>query len=245
MSVSNKTLIYEQVQPVVLGNSQKGQDSLIQYTFNSVVGTTNKYYVEFGAMDGYQLCNTSYLREHQGWNGLLLEGNSNVFKDNLDINLHIEKITKDNICNLFKKFDVPIEHDFLCIDMDGVDYWITKAILEGNYRPRVIMVETNVRFEPEESFVLKYDENWIWNGIDWYGGSPYAFKKLFNEHDYVPVWIHIDDMIVVRRDVLEQNGYFEPDWSYVYPKSNVPLYSDHRSHDCFVSELDLNTWQKI
>ena len=245
--MSTKTLIYEQVQPITLRDSQKGQDSLIQYTFNSVVGTTNKYYVEFGAMDGYQLSNTSYLRESQGWNGLLLEGNHQdfAFGENPDINLHIRKITKDNICDLFKEFDVPVDHDFLCIDMDGIDYWIMKSILEGGYKPRVIMIETNVRFEPEESYALKYDESWNWDGADWYGASPYAFKKLFNSHDYIPVWIHIDDMIVVRKDVLEENGYQEPDWSYVYPQSNVPLYGGHILPNKFVSEVDLDKWQEV
>ena len=243
---SNKTLIYEQIEPCSLGNSQKGQDSLIEFTFNTVVGTTNKYYVEFGACDGYQMSNTSYLREHQGWNGLLLEGDPG-FPENESINLHIRRITKDNICDFFKEFDVPKEHDFLCIDMDGFDYWIMKSILEGQYKPRVIMIETNVRFEPYESMTLKYNPDWNWDGGKWYGASPYAFKKLFNEHDYIPVWIHLDDMIVIRKDVLEENGYSEPDWEYVYPRSNAPLYSDHvnRYTGVFTSELNLDEWQEV
>lgn len=245
MVKGNKKLIYEQIEPAVLGNSQKGQDSLIEFTFNTVIGTTNKYYVEFGALDGYLLSNTSHLRENLGWDGLLLEGNP-FYSENPNINLHNRRITKDNICDLFKEFNVPIEHDFLCIDMDGVDYWIMKSILEGNYRPRVVMIETNVRFQPEESFVLKYDEDWDWDGTDWYGASPYAFKKLFNSYDYIPVWIHIDDMIVVRRDVLEENGYQEPDWSYVYSKPNVAIYDVHRlPNGKFVSEMNPDKWQKI
>ena len=244
MTKSNKEFIYEQIEPIVLGNSQKGQDSLIEFTFNSVVGTTNKYYVEFGSLNGYTLSNTSYLRDEKGWNGLLLEGNP-FYSENLDINLHIRRITKDNICDLFKEFNVPLEHDFLCIDLDGMDYWIMNSILKGGYKPRVIMIECNVRFEPTESYALKYDENWNWDGTDWYGASPYALKKLFNSYDYVPVWIHIDDMIVIRRDVLEENGYSEPDWSYVYPQSNCSLYDGHRLDGKFVSELDTDKWQEI
>jgi hypothetical protein len=243
-----KKLIYEQIQPATLGMSQKGQDSLIDFTFNTMVGTTNKYYIEFGAMDGYQLCNTYYFREHQGWKGLLLEGNHQNFNftENFDINLHIRRLSKNTICDTFKEFNVPNEPDFLCIDIDGMDYWMVDSILKGCYRPRVIMIECNVRFEPNESCVIKYDENWDWDGADWYGASPYAFKKLFNSYDYVPVWIHIDDMIVIRRDVLEENGYSEPEWSYVYPKSNVALYDGHRlSNGKFVSELNTDKWQKI
>lgn len=236
-------LNYHNIIPQVLGNSQKGQDSFIEYTFDTF-GTTNKYYVEFGACDGYFLSNTSYLRNSKNWTGLLLEGSS-FFQENPSINLYKKHLTKDNICNIFKEFNVPLDHDFLCVDMDGIDYWIMKSILEGGYKPRVIMVETNVRFEPNESMVLKYDPEWCWDGVKWYGGSPYAFKKLFNEHDYIPVWIHIDDMIVVRKDVLEENGYQEPNWNYVYPQSNKPLYSDHRKENYFVSELNVNEWQEI
>ena len=245
MTKSSKSLIYEQIQPRTLGNSQKGQDTLISYTFDSVVGTTNKYYVEFGACDGYSMSNTSYLRQQKNWTGLLLEGN-NSYQENPDINLHRRFLTKDNICDIFKEFDVPQNHDFLCIDLDGCDYWIMKSILEGGYSPRVIMIRTNVRFEPEESMVLKYDPNWCWDGIKWYGASPYAFKKLFNQHDYVPVWIHLDDMIVIRRDVLEENNYQEPDWEYVYPKSNVPLYETHRMPGReFITEVNLDEWVEV
>lgn len=106
MAQSNKTLIYEQIEPCSLGNSQKGQDTLIDYTFNCVVGTTNKYYVEFGACDGYAMSNTSYLRHQKNWTGLLLEGNSG-YPENPDINLHHRFLTKDNICDVFKEFDVP------------------------------------------------------------------------------------------------------------------------------------------
>ncbi len=242
-----KQLNYHIVNPVVLGNSQKGQDSIIQYTLSNF-GTTNKYYIEFGAMDGYMLSNTSYLRENQGWTGLLLEGNHQdfAFVDNPSINLHIEKITRENICELFNKYGAPNDPDFLCIDMDGIDYHIMKSILEGGYRPRTLMIECNVRFEPDESYVLKYDTEWDWDGADWYGVSPMALKKLFNEYDYVPVWIHIDDMVVVRRDVLEEAGFEEPSWDYVYPKSNVPLYNTHYSKSRkFVSELDLEKWEKV
>ena len=123
-------LEYDKVQPVVLGHSQKGQDSLIKYTFDKI-GTTNKYYVEYGAVDGYDCCNTAYLRD-QGWTGLLLEGNGNI-PENPELNLHIRSLTKENICDLYREFDVPVEHDFVCIDLDSMDYWITDAML-NEYR---------------------------------------------------------------------------------------------------------------
>ena len=34
--------------------------------------------------------------------------------ENIDINLHRHKITKENIIELFKQHNVPIQFDFLC-----------------------------------------------------------------------------------------------------------------------------------
>ncbi len=233
-----KILKYHEVEPIVLGTSQKGQDSFIQYTFEKL-GVTNKYYVEFGACDGWRMSNTAYLRVNDHWTGLLLEGDPG-FTENPLINLHNRRITKDNICSIFKEFMVPNSFDFLCIDVDGCDYWMVKSILEGNYSPRVIMIETNVRFEPHESMVLKYNSDWNWNcdHTTWYGASPYAFKKLFNANDYIPVWMHLDDMIVVRKDVLQNSGYDEPDWLYVYPQSNAKLYEK-------ISEIKKDEWIEV
>lgn len=237
-----KKFIYNEIEPRTIANSQKGQDSLIDYTFDCI-GTKNKYYVELGAMDGFHLSNTSNLRINHGWTGLLIEGNPNQ-QENYSINLINRRISKDNICSILNGFNVPKDHDFICIDLDGLDYWITKSLL-SEYKPRVIMVETNVRFEPDESWVLKYDENWNWDGAKWYGASPYAFKKMLNEHGYVPVWIHIDDMIAIRKDILDELEYEIPEWEEVYNKSNKPLYDSHRSGDYFVSELDIENWEQV
>jgi hypothetical protein len=78
--------------------------------------------------------------------------------------------------------------------------------------------------------VQKYDDNWFWQGSGWYGASPRAMVKMAEKFGYVPVYIHLDDMILVRKEVLEENGYGIPSWETVYPKSNIPLYSDHRDN---------------
>jgi len=219
-------LEYDKVDAEILGYSQKGQDSFIDYTFKKI-GTTNKYYVEFGATGWPIISNTGYLHDN-GWNGLLLEGDEHYrdYENNLEINYHIARISKDNICSLFKQYGVPNSPDFVSIDLDSMDYWITDAMLQ-EYSPRVIMVETNVRFEPLDSQTRKYDPNWMWFNDNWYGASPYAFKKMFNKHGYTPVWIHLDDMIVIRNDVLANNGYSAPEWEYIYPTSRPHLYYDH------------------
>lgn len=233
-------LNFNEIDIRVLSQSQKGQDSIIKYIFDNL-GTTNKYYVEFGAADGIQMCNTYYFKAHEGWSGLLLDRS---FENPL-INLHKRILTKENINLVFKEFNVEKEFDFLCIDTDGNDYWFLSELLK-EYSPRVIMVETNVRFEPLESKVLKYDPDWSWDGRDWYGGSPYAFKKMANQYGYTPVYIHIDDMFLVRNDLLHPEDV-NKDWSLVYNSSNKPLYNDHIGKPGMlpIIEEDTSKWIEI
>ena len=229
------------ITPKVLGKSQKGQDSFIDDIFNKV-GTTNKYYVEFGGVDGVISCNTWYFKNVKAWSGLLLDCDF----ENTKINLHKRHLTRENICDVFSEFEVPKDFDFLCVDIDGMDYWLLKEIL-SQYTPRVLMVETNVRIDAYDSRVLKYDPSWRWDGRKWYGGSPYAFKKLLNSFGYDPVHIHLDDMLAVRRDVLEESGYETPSWESVYNTPNIDLYKDHTGifNQGLVTTLDPSEWEKI
>lgn len=230
---------YDKVRPAILGQSQKGQDSIIAHTFMSI-GTTNQYYVEFGAADGIMSCNTWALRNIYGWDGLLLDhGYSNP-----EINLHQRRLNRDNVNSTFAEFNVPDVFDFLCVDIDGFDYWILKEILK-DYAPRAIMVEVNVRFDPTESMVLKYDENWNWSDGAWYGASPYAMMKMLNSYDYVPVWITLDDMVAIDRGVLSQAGYSAPDWEYVYPAPRRSLYDSHTDSSGKITEMDSSMWMEV
>jgi len=235
-----------------LGRSQKGQDVTLKWTMDNI-GTTNKYYVEFGAIDGFEDCNTLYFREKEGWNGLLLESGlffttnkGFKFGKNDSINLQIETVTKDNICDIFKKYNVPNQFDILSVDIDSMDYWVTKSLL-SQYRPRCLMVEVNVRFEPDQSWRIKYNPHWNWDGLKWYGASPLAYKKMLNEMGYTPVHIHVDDMIAIRNDVLEEKGFDKTPWEEVYPHSNVPLYRTHNMGGTkpLVTELNLDEWEEV
>ena len=52
--------------------SQNKEDGVLDYIFDNV-GTTDKYYVEFGTANGDEV-NTRKLYELSGWDGLLMDG---------------------------------------------------------------------------------------------------------------------------------------------------------------------------
>lgn len=224
-----KDLELEKVVPRVLGRSQKGQDSYIDRIF-SVIPPENKFFVEFGAVDGEISCNTWYLKHYKGWTGLWLDRDYH----NPSINLFCEKITSNNIVSIFEKYKVPSKFDFLSIDIDGIDYWVLESIL-GSYQPSVIMIETNVRFDTYEVAKLKNIEDFQYTK-GWYGASPYAINKMAENFGYKAVYLHLDDLFLVRKDKLSEAD-LAIEWKKIHPRRNIELYNDHND---FV--MNKNNW---
>ena len=126
--------------------SQNGEDGILQAIFEKI-GTTNRYYVEFGVEDGME-CNTRYLFTHEGWKGLLMDGNH----EDGTRNLQREFITAENVEGLFNTYVVPQMFDLLSIDVDGNDYWIWNAVTQ--YKPRVVLIEYNACLPYELALLL-------------------------------------------------------------------------------------------
>lgn len=93
--------------------SQGQQDGVIR-SILTAIGETNRYYVEIGfnsfTHQGGSGSNTYALYE-RGWKGLLLDG----FFENPEINLQKEFVTSLNVVDLFRKYQVPLEPDYVSI----------------------------------------------------------------------------------------------------------------------------------
>merc|ERR1740123_640855 len=164
--------------------SQNGEDGIIEAIFMQI-GVTDKYYVEFGTQDGSEI-NTRNLRENYGWNGLLMDGSH----ENETINLHKEWLLPSNIVSLFQKYDVPKQFDLLSTDTDFKDFWISEAILSGDYRPRVIISEVNSCFDPSLALTVPLNTGDQKGGdfTYYFGASPLALSILYNQYGYAMVY---------------------------------------------------------
>lgn len=182
--------------------SQFGEEPLWDFIFDKI-GTTNKFLVDFGAGGlGCSMSNSMYLL-NKGWNGLLMDGEGDPNK-----NIKQEFITQENIITLFKKYDVPLEFDFLSIDIDGNDFWVLGRILE-QYSPRLIVAEFNGTIPLGVSKAMRYNPNHTWGNNDYYGFSFDAGKKLGHEFDYTVVHqIHSTNMYLIRKDLLNWQNDF-------------------------------------
>lgn len=142
-----------------------------------MIGTTNRFGVEFGVEDGIE-CNMRALLKHHKWKGLLMDG-SNESPERF---LSKEFITAENIESLFQKYNVPEEFDLLSIDIDGNDYWVWKAI--EHFRPRVVIMEYNAHIPPSEAKTIPYNASFQWDKTQYYGVSLKALEKLGREKGY-------------------------------------------------------------
>lgn len=155
--------------------SQNGEDGIIEAIFRKI-GTTNRYYAEFGGEDGLQ-CNTRYLMKKHGWQGVLFDG-----KPPAGSSVHQEFITAENIQDIFRKYKVPQNLDLLSVDIDGNDYWVWKAITD--YHPRVVVIEYNSMIPASEKKTIPYNPQFVWDGTDYYGASLGALESLGRQKGY-------------------------------------------------------------
>ncbi|WIA39968.1 hypothetical protein OEZ86_013398 [Tetradesmus obliquus] len=118
--------------------SQYGEDGILETIFGCI-GTTDKYFVEFGVEDGSE-CTTRNLREAHGFTGLMMDGGNSKPK----INLHQEMMFSHNIAALFIEHKVPHPgFDHLTVDIDQNTFWVALEVLRAGYRPRSLAVEMN------------------------------------------------------------------------------------------------------
>ena len=205
------------------GYSQYGADGVIGKLFHDL-GTTDKYYVEFGTQKDATECNTRRLRETCAWSGLLMDGGN----ANATINLHTAFITRENIGVLFKRHKVPKHFDLLSVDIDGNDYHVLSAILRAGYRPRVVVVEYNAQLGPEKDLVAKYSPTHRWDMSCYISASITAFYKLARLNGYSIVASMLPDLYWVRDDVLAGRSYeFADDLATLRAQANYGLNSSH------------------
>ena len=217
--------------------SQNGEDGIIQEIFNRI-GTTNKYFIEFGVEDGLE-CNSTNLL-YKKWSGLWIEGSPEFsksvsirFKDLIQSgNLAIKNafINAENIQSLFDEAGAPAEPDLLSIDIDYNDYYVWKAITK--YKPRVVIIEYNSTFRPDTHFVVRYDPKRVWDKSSYFGASLFALEELGREKGYSLVGCVFSgsNAFFVRDDLVQDLfeapftavNHYEPNRDFLYYKAGHP-----------------------
>jgi len=163
--------------------SQNGEDGIIMKLLELLYESNeDKYYVEFGVENGKE-CNTRILREKYGWSGLQMDGSN----ESSTINLRREFIMKENIVELFQKYNVPYNINILSVDIDFNDFYCLKEILKM-YTCDIIICEYNGTHLPDEDKIVIYDKNGGWDYTNYFGTSLLSLYKLGEKHNYSLVY---------------------------------------------------------
>lgn len=179
--------------------SQSTEDGALDYIFKHL-RTKNRppFYAELGFQHENN-ANTTYLRKHLNWNGVLFDCD----RECPQINLYKHHITSDNICKLFAIHNVPKEPEYVSIDLDSCDLWVFEAILE-EYRPMVISCEYNCFFSIDRAITIVNDKTFRWEGDNVYGASLKALNIVANKFGYSLIYIAwYNDACFIRNDLIK------------------------------------------
>lgn len=196
--------------------SQNGEDGVIAKIFERI-GEHHKWACEFGAADGIEFSNTGALIRN-GWAAVLIESRNDKY-------VLLQKYASENpkvipICIAVRPFlpnvldvvlgrtPIPIDFDFLSIDVDGEDFAIWESIID--YKPRVVMIEVDSSIPPG---TRKEDE--ISGSL---GCSIEAVVQLGKSKGY-ELALHTGNAIFVRREYAFVLDIDPDNWQELFDRS--------------------------
>lgn len=179
--------------------SQNGEDGLLLSLIEQT-GAASKTFVEIGVEDARE-CNTAILTFLLGWDGLMLEANPMAVDAALRLaarllarkrnRLQIRQafVTAENVNGLIEEAGFSGEIGVLSIDVDGVDYWLWKAVRVVS--PRLVAIEYNASFGATRAVTVPYKPDFRClperPGSLYHGASLAALELLGRQLGYVLV----------------------------------------------------------
>ena len=166
--------------------SQTDEDG-ITLEILSRIGLENKTCLEIGCGNGLE--NNTLILLATGWNAIWIDGLELAFDPHVNPQRLIHSrsfVTRENVCQLVRKLSEshrpPIE--YISIDIDGNDGYLTEELLKNGFHPSVFVVEINEVFPPPIVFRQNYLDTHVWDRTRNYGWSLQAYLELFNQYEY-------------------------------------------------------------
>ena len=207
--------------------SQSGEDGIIREILKRISSQShlNSWCCEFGAWDGLHFSNTARLIKEDSYRAVLIEGDPARIKD-LEFNFpqtEVIKVSsfvtttgKTSLTNILEQSEIPLDFDFLSIDIDGMDYWILKSLV--NFRPKLICIEFNPSIPNVVSFIQADDQNIK------HGSSAKAIESLGRDMGYSVVAATERNLFLVRNDFVNTVSPTLPTLESLIPSGNDPQY---------------------
>jgi len=224
--------------------SQWDEDGLIQYLISNCK-KINKSFVEIGTGD-YTEANTRLLLEKDNWRGMILDSSTEYMDKVKSSDLYWRYslkavdvfIDSENVNQLLSENGFEGEIGLLSIDIDGVDYWLWKAI--NTISPQIVVCEYNGIFGSIAKVTVPYDAkfdrtkkhfSWLYAGA-----SLSALESLALEKGYTLIGTNSggNNAFFLRNDVLEKSTVKVSVEKYTKPK-----FRESRTANGELSYLDI------
>jgi hypothetical protein len=202
--------------------SQHGEDGVIEEVFRRI-GATNKWCVEFGALNGTHHSNTWDLITNRGWSGVLIEADPTYFEKLKEVyaalprahclNEFVEFEGPHSLDAILARTPIPKDFDFLSIDIDGNDYHVWESLVE--YQPRVVVMEFNPTIPTDISFVQPRDMSVQ------QGSSIKALIELGEKKGYTAVAVTGVNIFFVRSELFAKLGIDKSTIEELYPDTSL------------------------
>jgi len=193
------------------GFSQNGEDGILD-VLRKHLKSPNRYFIEIGAADGIDN-NSAWLTIAEKYQGMMIEGSPDLVARAKRMIGHYSLGLQ--VVNMFVDIDTIAKikalaqysnPDVMSLDIDGIDYYVAKALLNEGFRPKIFVVEYNSVYGPNTSITIKYRRNFVYTQAHsselYYGVSIAGWKKFFRENGY--------HFVTVDRNGV--NGFFvDPD----------------------------------
>jgi hypothetical protein len=175
------------------GFSQFGKDGIIDYLCSRLL-KNNRFFFEIGSSDGLQNCST-WLALGRSYSGVMVDGDPVAIRkckqmiDERVWNVYVieRMVDQENVPALMKMCPHK-DPDVFIIDIDGIDYYVFRRILELGFRPKIVVAEYNSAFGPDRSVTIPYRKDFSRRDADKlslvYGVSVSAWRKLLSQYQY-------------------------------------------------------------
>lgn len=164
--------------------SQTDEDGIIAEIFRRI-GIANHSFIEIGVESGIE--NNTLALLLSGWRGMWIDANEAdvaTARSRLagypQLRIEHQFVTRDNIDDLVASGGKAL--DLLSIDVDGNDYWLWQAV--RSISPRVVIIEYNATWFPPLALVIHYQEQFRWDGSNYFGASLKSLELLGAEKGY-------------------------------------------------------------
>ena len=221
--------------------SQKYQDALIDFVFENIKTNEKPFCVEFGYNHDKIFKNnkgncTKLILDHN-WDYILFD----CHNENESINLYKHFLTSNNICEIFQRYNVPKEVDYISIDVDSIDLWLFEALLK-EYKSKLFSVEYNPNF-PIDRAITKIENSNFFEGDRLYGASLKALNLVAEKYGYTLIWVVDElDAFFVRNDLIKKElEMFKPNLKKWKSNANKichkPLENKEKLKECLDYEV--------